>query len=109
MKHRKSEHWNSIKKCKNNEGCLFKNECWYKHEEINDNDYENDDKKENIIQKLFEVVDKFTEKVTKLENINLQNNKWKASSNWNKIINIHKKLKSEHWNEKWRSKLKSEN
>ena len=42
---------------------------------MNDNDYENDDKKENIIQKLFEVVDKFTEKVTQLENINLQNNK----------------------------------
>ena len=75
MKHRKSEHGNSIKKCKNNEGCLFKNECWYKHEEMNDNDYENDDKKENHIQKLFEVVEKCTEKVTKLENINLQNNK----------------------------------
>ena len=53
MKHRKSEHGNSIEKCKNNEGCLFKNECWYKHEEMNDNDYENYDKKENIIQKLF--------------------------------------------------------
>ena len=37
--------------------------------------YLDDNKKENIIQKLFEVVEKFTEKVTKLEHINLQNNK----------------------------------
>ena len=39
-----------------------------------------------------------------------QNNQWKASSNWNMIINKHNKMKSEHWNEKydqnkkWKSK-----
>ena len=74
MKHRKKEHGNLIEKCKNSDTCSFKKECWYKHEETSDNEFEDDEKKENIIQKLFEVVEKITEKVTKLENMNFQNN-----------------------------------
>ena len=72
MKHRKIKHVNSIQKCKNNNECLFKKECWYKHENIGDNGQENNDKDENMIQTLFEVVEKFTENVTRLENISSQ-------------------------------------
>ena len=57
MKHRKKEHGNLIEKCKNNDTCSYKKECWYKHEEIDNNGYEEENKKENIIQKLFEVVE----------------------------------------------------
>ena len=73
MKHRKSEHINVIKKCKNYDACLFKKECWYTHEDIDGHQQESNDKNENIIQQLFEVVEKFTEKVTRLEKISSQN------------------------------------
>ena len=79
MKHRKSEHVKVIKKCKNYDACIFKKECWYTHEDIDGHQQENNDKNENIIQKLFEVVEKFTEKVTRLEKISSQNIQWK----WN--------------------------
>ena len=72
MKHRKSGHADLIKECKNANACPFKKHCWYKHEEIDNN--ENNDKNANIIQKLFEVVEKFTEKVTRLENTTFENN-----------------------------------
>ena len=78
MKHRKSEHANVIKTCKNTTTCLFKKECWFKHEELDNNHNEDENNKNNesanIIQKLFKVVEKFTEKVTRLENLSLKNN-----------------------------------
>ena len=75
MKHRKSQHADFIKTCKNVNACPYKKDCWYKHQEIENNEHENNDKNANIIQKLFEVVEKFTEKVTRLENTTFQNSK----------------------------------
>ena len=44
MKHRKSEHVNTIEKCRNDGACLFKNYFWYKHDKIYENGHENNDK-----------------------------------------------------------------
>ena len=77
MIHRKSEHADTIQKCKNDGSCLFKNDCWYKHDKIDDNGHENNDKNENVIQKLFEVVEKNLKKLTRLESMSQKNNQWK--------------------------------
>ena len=66
MRHKKSEHAESVKLCRKNiEGiCPFSENCWFIHENL--------DKKENInqiktIQKLFDIVEKYTSKVNDFE------------------------------------------
>ena len=46
----------------------------------------------NIIQKLFEVVDKFTENVTRLENLSFENNHWKCIK-----YNINTTIENDQW------------
>ena len=68
MKHRKSEHPEMVKTCKNNE-CIYKNECWFIHEQENtkvNNIKTNENEK--LIEKLVGLVEKLNERVSSLEN-----------------------------------------
>ena len=49
MKYRKSEDVNTIEKCRNDGAFLFKNDCWYKYDKIDENGQENNDKNEIVI------------------------------------------------------------
>ena len=72
MKHRKSEHSEMVKTCKNNE-CIYKNECWFRHEH---NEHENTqinniktNENEKLIEKLVGLVEKLNKRVSCLENL----------------------------------------
>ena len=76
MHHRKKEHQESIQLCEraNNGMCHFgSTKCWYKHDEENDlNDIEDievmSDENQKVIAKLFDIVEKFTQRIFHLEN-----------------------------------------
>ena len=77
MIHRKREHVDIVPKCKEEFGnCQFGDKkCWFRHIEI---EYENakidtkhmNEKKEDILEKIFDMVEKFTEQKIHLENKN---------------------------------------
>ena len=69
-KHRKSDHIENVQICKMyKEGnCTFGEHCWFSHEST-ENKKEEKENNDKIIQKLFEVVEKFTEKVITVEKI----------------------------------------
>ena len=68
MKHRKLKHIEMVQMCKNNDQCIFKNSCWFRHEEY-DNQIiiENNEENENVIQKLVSIVETISKKVSKQE------------------------------------------
>ena len=78
MQHRKREHLKEIQYCRDQYGnCKFgKLKCWFRHPEIefNDENSENVENRnqnngnQNIIEKLFDMVEKFTSRITELEN-----------------------------------------
>ena len=71
MKHRKKEHRPSVPKCRNSingtckYGSIF---CWFTHDDLdtNDNDRFMDEKNE-VIQKLIEMMERMTERIVKIE------------------------------------------
>ena len=65
MKHRKKEHSSKVKLCVNsaNGECLYKINCWYKHEEIEDSN-----KKQVLFNKKFDMMEKFTHRIVTIEN-----------------------------------------
>ena len=81
MKHRKKYHIKNVPKCRSlqNGTCQYGSEnCWFKHNDLLINDeinevheqmdiVENDEKSE-MMQKLFEMVEKYTERIILLEN-----------------------------------------
>ena len=65
MKHRKLKHIEMVQMCKNNDQCLFKTSCWFRHEEYdNQISTENNEENENIIQKLVSIVETISKKVS---------------------------------------------
>ena len=91
LEHRKKEHEQAVQKCKNenNGKCIFGNEtCWFIHENTNikeeninhknnENknnikDSENTNVENNMIQKMMTMMETFTERILKLEEINLK-------------------------------------
>ena len=36
MQHRKSQHKNMVQICRNEEGCVYRHSCWFRHEKVND-------------------------------------------------------------------------
>ena len=68
MKHRKLKHKEMVQMCKNNGQCLFKNSCWFRHEEY-DNQIiiENNEENENVIHKLVSIVETLSKKVSMQE------------------------------------------
>ena len=73
MYHRKREHKEIVPQCKNKETCKFDNtKCWYLHNELNEMNEENYEGKGNdnqlLLEKLFDMVEKMTERILKLEN-----------------------------------------
>ena len=73
MHHRKRDHTEVVQNCREQNGnCQFgKMKCWFKHIEVEDmcrnSNNENDDK-QDIIGKLFDMVEKFTTRIVELEN-----------------------------------------
>ena len=72
MKHKKYEHIENVKMCKfYKEGnCSYLENCLFIHENLNKKENENNDK---MIQKLFDVVEKFTEKIITVEKNDYEN------------------------------------
>ena len=71
MKHRKEEHPQFVPNCRKetNGTCQFgAHNCWFKHIEIeNSNEHTNIDKNQELIGKLFNMVEKFTQRILELE------------------------------------------
>ena len=67
MKHRKKEHSSKVKLCVNstNGECLYNLNCWYKHEEIEDNDT---NQNQVLFNKIFDMMEKFTHRIVTIEN-----------------------------------------
>ena len=76
MKHRKEYHSDKVPSCNavNTGSCRYgEKKCWFKHskKENNINDFEEiteTDKNSEMLQKLFEMVEKYTNKINLLEN-----------------------------------------
>ena len=68
MKHRKIKHKEMVQMCKNDKQCLFKNTCWFIHEEYDKQiEIENNEENENIIEKLVSIVETLGQKVSNQE------------------------------------------
>ena len=91
LEHRKKEHDQAVQKCKNenNGKCIFGSEtCWFIHENTNNKeeninhknnenknnikDSENTNVENNMIQKMMTMMETFTERILKLEEIELK-------------------------------------
>lgn len=74
MSHRKKKHIEIVPKCRSAETCHFGiSNCWYNHSELNDSkeenmDISNEDNNKKILEKLFDMVEKMTERIVQLEN-----------------------------------------
>ena len=71
-RHMKSEHTEKVKECnKYKEGCCsYLDNCWFIHENLSSNNVENNENKNennNDMARLFDIVEKYTEKVLKIE------------------------------------------
>ena len=72
------EHLNSVPQCKNqiDDKCRYGYQrCWFRHENHH-NTEENDDKKE-VIEKVLNMMETFTERLVNLENNFVRNNEEK--------------------------------
>ena len=69
MQHRKQEHRETISQCRNDGNCKFAN-CWYlhseEHEKLKEIDKQN--KNESMLEKLFTMMEKITERMVQIEN-----------------------------------------
>ena len=72
--HRKQHHSSSVPLCKNitNGGCTYgKHTCWFIHNDIKENINHEETEKTNdnnrVIQQLFTIMEKMTERITQLE------------------------------------------
>ena len=70
MHHRKAEHSETVPKCRNDQGsCQFGiTKCWFKHEEQHDDTENHNENKQDVIDKLFNIVEQCTERIVQLEN-----------------------------------------
>ena len=80
-KHMKSEHAEKVKKCsKYKEGwCSYSDNCWFIHENFSIENGENNEKDKNennedMVKRLFNIVEKFTKRVIKNEEIMKKHN-----------------------------------
>ena len=70
MHHRKAEHSETVPKCKIDHGsCQFGiTKCWVKHDEQHDDTENHNENKQDVIDKLFNIVEQCTERIVQLEN-----------------------------------------
>ena len=74
MKHKKEQHIEIIPICKNskNGSCMFGPlNCWFNHTNIHENQknhINNDMENNEMIRKLFDMMEKFTNRLMKIEN-----------------------------------------
>ena len=69
MQHRKQEHRETISQCRNDGNCKFAN-CWYLHSEEHEKlkESEKQNKNESMLEKLFTMMEKITERMVQIEN-----------------------------------------
>ena len=67
MKHRKQEHKEKVKKCiKSISGeCYYNINCWYEHDE---NETVNQNQNQELFNKIFDIMEKFTHCIVNIEN-----------------------------------------
>ena len=69
MQHKRSEHAEIVQICKNMNSCPYQNcwfeqNCWFRHEP-----YEQNNGKQEVTEKILSVIEKFTQRIVKLENM----------------------------------------
>ena len=68
MTHKKKQHTESVPRCREEINCRFGEKCWFLHfNSENLNVYENG-KNQDYLEKLFDMVEKFTNRIIQLEN-----------------------------------------
>ena len=78
LRHNKQEHEHLVQMCWNKENgkCIFgSQDCWFKHEK-NERAFENDNstkEQKEVIEKVFGMLEKMTERILQIENYNLAN------------------------------------
>ena len=75
LTHRKKYHKQIVPRCRNlqNGKCGYTNEnCWFNHNENEENDIEIEENKQNneVIQKIFQMMENFTREIIKLKEMN---------------------------------------
>ena len=73
MKHRKEVHENLIPKCKNQSNGKYqygKDKCWFRHsnDEKDNQEYDKNLGDENVIQRLFKIIEEMSQRIVKIEN-----------------------------------------
>ena len=77
-RHKKQEHGHLVQECRNadNGKCIFESKaCWFKHEE-SEKDFETEkstNEQNIVIEKVFGMLEKMTERILQIENYNLAN------------------------------------
>ena len=66
MEHRKHEHGEMVQMCKNTNVCPYQN-CWFHHEP--NKSHEQNNEKQEVTQKILTMMEKFTQRIVKLENL----------------------------------------
>ena len=78
MHHRKSVHYQEVPRCSKSliGTCWFgPKTCWFHHEEVEKiNESGNNENKEEMIEKIFNMMEVFTQRILKLENDNQMKN-----------------------------------
>ena len=70
----KQIHTSKVKFCRNintNEGCKYGDNCWYSHQQANNDNSEtkdnNGETNKDMIKKIIETMEKMTERISELE------------------------------------------
>ena len=66
MHHKKIEHAETVQMCRNTNSCPYQN-CWFRHEPHTSHEQNNE--KEEVTEQILSMMEKFTQRIVKLENI----------------------------------------
>jgi hypothetical protein len=70
MKHRKTRNIEQVPICTIGTWCNTDEQCWYKHSEHEVNDKNNEEKEtsQNIMKRIFDIMEKYRERIGNIEN-----------------------------------------
>ena len=69
--HKRNEHEETVQQCRNGESCTYKQNCWFLHKkQLNK---ETDQNNLEVVERIFNMMENFTERIVKLEKIMKKN------------------------------------
>ena len=68
MHHRKTEHIKYVQACRDSSWCKLGDACWYKHSKHEVNNEIEEQNNQNMMKRLFDVIEKYGERIGNIEN-----------------------------------------